>query len=99
VFLAMRPQVSAAQSRADAATDRLLSAWREGVQLPTLDDDEPHTIEAPDPLVADWLDQFDETGQAFYGRRAAMMARQGLDAPTIVLSLQRLRERGGEVIE
>lgn len=92
VFLALRPQLVAAQHAADVATERLVSAWREGIAIPPADEPEaPKVIEALPEVVADWLSQWDETGRALYGQRAQQLAKDGFDGPTIVTSLDRLR--------
>lgn len=95
VFLALRPQIERAQQAADAATERLVSAWREGVQLPPAPDDAPKVIEALPEVVDEWLAQWDDTGRALYGRKAQQLAKAGHDGPTIVVSLDRLRATTG----
>ena len=96
VFLAMRPQVAAAQGAATAATERLLSAWREGVPIPPADTpDEGKVIDALPEVVDEWLSQWDDTGRAHYGRKAHQLAKAGHDGPTIVVSLDRLRATTG----
>lgn len=92
VFLAMRPQLVAAQGEARAAQDRLLAAWHGGVTIPAPDaPDAPRVVERLDPVVEDWLDQFDDTGRAHYGRKATELLRGGLDGATVVLTLDRAR--------
>lgn len=100
VFLALRPQVVQAQRDARAASDRLLSAWHQGVTLPPLDGpDAPRVVERLDPVVEDWLEQFDDHGRAHYGRKASELLRGGLDGATVVLTLDRARRSAAEHIQ
>lgn len=82
-----------------AATDRLVSAWREGVVIPAEPDPEPKTAQTAmrDDLVSDWLDQWDAAGREHYGRFADRLARQGQSPSQILVQLEKLRV-AGEVV-
>lgn len=95
-----------AEARADAAlrevreaNDRLLSAWNSGVQVPPPDGPAP---ESPDgdlePVVEDWLSQWDGAGRAHFARKARQLARSGMDGASVVLQLDRARAATHEAV-
>ena len=97
VFRAMDDRLRDATAKADAATDRLLAAWHSGTVIPAPEQDVmPDAYVPPDPVVADWLEQWDDAGRAAYGRKAAMLARQGMSGAEIVVTLDRARTAGTE---
>lgn len=93
VFRALDAERREMRGLYQAAMDRLLSAWRDGVTIPPADVPAPApTVDTLDPVVEDWLEQFDDAGRAHYGRKARDLARAGRGGPEIVAALNRLRE-------
>lgn len=88
----MAGRLDAATADAREATERLVSAWNRGVQIPSAPDaTTPEPEAAPDPYIAEWLEQWDEAGRLAYGQKARQLARSGLSGPEVVAALDRQR--------
>lgn len=92
MYRALSPRLADTAAQLRTAHERLYSAWREGIAIPPdTSDDVPDTVEWFDEVVMEWLSQWDDAGRQIYGAKARMLARQGLDGPTIVVTLDRMR--------
>lgn len=97
VYRVLSPALAAAERRASDATDRLVSAWREGYTVPDAvgTPDTAPSRPALDEAVLEFVEQFDEAGQAAWEARARrlMASDPTLTGSDVVRRLERDRTR------
>lgn len=90
------------QNRTDAeqARQQLYAAWKDGYTVPPPAPEHvaPAIIEAFPPEVSDYIQQFDDAGQAVYGQWARSLLTGGMLAPHVVMELERRRTTRQDVI-
>jgi hypothetical protein len=82
--------------RADEAHDRLVAAWKEGYSVPPPAAEAPAPPPALDPMVDEWIDQYDEAEARDRWRRIAREYHAlGRSPSAIVMALEARRDGAG----
>ena len=90
----LAPRIGALEGQAAQANDRLYQSWKDGNTIPAPEHAPlPPAAPARDPVVEDWLAQYDAAGQVAYRARADRLVRDGWEAPAVLKMLERVRSQ------
>lgn len=96
VYRVLAPAVALSERRAAEATDRLVTAWRDGYTVPdTNASDAVSARPALDEAVLEFVEQFDEAGQGAWEAKARrlMASDPTMTGSDLVRRLERERTR------